>query len=128
MSESTDDLQKLRELTPLLKDFSYKTVNQAGSVEVETGACVIHGVVILPEAAHVHICRVGGGARIRRDHNGENEYIICLLGSLTITYADGNIVRVPQYESHHVILHTSSYSITGDNSRAMIVTVPPQPE
>jgi hypothetical protein len=127
MTDNDTDLEKLRELTPLLKDFSYRALQTIG-VEVESGTCIIHGVVILPDEVHANIVRVGGNAKIKRDHDGEHEYIICLQGSLTVTYGDGVQVLLEHYESHHVTPNTVGFSITGDNSRALIVTIPQRQE
>jgi hypothetical protein len=118
------NIEHLQNLTPLLRDLSYKAIPQTVAVESGEGLCVVHGITIIPGETIVTVCEVSGNAKLYRDNNNENEYVIVLRGFINIKYVNGTTAEVAQYSSHHITPGTKGYAISGDGSRVLIITIP----
>jgi mannose-6-phosphate isomerase-like protein (cupin superfamily) len=124
----SDNLKRLRELTPTLKDFSKKPDPITTVVETEGGTCILHGLDTLPGEAKISLCEISAGSVVRCHQHPVNEYAIIIQGMLTIAFTDkivtlapGGCIHIPPYTEHTVTL------VQG-NVRALLITIPPSPE
>ena len=118
------NIEHLQNLTPLLRDLSYRSIPQTVAVEADEGVCVVHGITLIPGETIVTVCEVLGNAKLYRDNNNNNEFVIVVRGFINIKYINGTVAEVSQYCSHHITPGTKRYSISGDGARIVIITIP----